>query len=139
MLITCTICNLDKSLDEFDKRRNRPKGIQSACTSCRKVRDKANWNANKGRETKMKVNFGIDLEEYNQMLNDQGGVCHICKNKEAALSNVGKTKHLAVDHCHTTGEVRGLLCQACNMGLGYFKDDCLRLEAAVRYLNKEGI
>lgn len=72
--------------------------------------------------------LGITHSQYEVMYKEQKGLCAICSNT--------CTKSLAVDHDHTTGVIRGLLCNSCNRGLGYFKDDKLRLFAAYQYLDK---
>lgn len=90
------------------------------------------------RRHRLKKNWGLTLEQYEQMLAEQDGVCAICKKPETALQGNGPRAHvvryLAVDHDHETGRVRGLLCGACNMGLGQFGDDTEQLMAAVAYL-----
>lgn len=86
------------------------------CASCKKVR-RHNGNIKK---------YGIDSEQYEALLLKQGGVCGICKR--------ASNRRLAVDHCHESGEVRGLLCYNCNVGLGLFKDDTVLLSAAIEYL-----
>lgn len=83
------------------------------------------------RKSHFKECYGITIEEYDQMLLKQGGVCAICKQPP------GK-RRLAVDHCHTTQNIRSLLCTTCNVGLGSFKDDPKLLEAAIEYLKKGG-
>lgn len=77
--------------------------------------------------------FGISLEQYQKMFVTQGGVCACC-NKPEHEKRSGKTRWLAVDHCHTTGEIRGLLCGSCNRGIGKFGDDPNLLEQAAGYL-----
>lgn len=74
--------------------------------------------------------FGITLDDYKRMLEEQGGVCAICKGPEPVY------KYFPVDHCHTTGRVRGLLCSHCNKGLGSFKDSADALQAAIEYLKR---
>jgi hypothetical protein len=87
----------------------------------------------------LKRTFGITREDFNQMMGSQNGVCDICKNPESRKNpTTGKIKHLCVDHCHTTGKVRGLLCFACNSSLGKFKDSIPTLENAITYLKKHG-
>lgn len=73
--------------------------------------------------------YGITQEEYDTKLNLQEGVCAICHG----LQTQGK-QFLAVDHNHTTGEIRGLLCQDCNVALGLLKEDTSRLQNMVAYL-----
>src|SRR6516225_1448743 len=66
--------------------------------------------------------FGISHTEYATLYNKQNGRCAICKKYETQMRN-GKIKSLAVDHCHSTGRIRGLLCSACNQAIGKFGDD----------------
>jgi hypothetical protein len=85
----------------------------------------------------LKRNFNITLDEYNKMLEDQNGVCSICKNQETKVfKKTGKVTDLCVDHCHTTGKVRGLLCWNCNTSLGKMKDSIEHLQNAIDYLKK---
>ena len=79
--------------------------------------------------------YGITLNDYNYFLKTQGDVCVICKEKETSKLK-GVIKNLAVDHCHKTGKVRGLLCDKCNRGLGYFRDNKMFIKNALRYLEK---
>ena len=75
------------------------------------------------------------MEDYQAMHDKQKGLCAICNNPSKGLSNNGKDiKSLAVDHCHNTQKVRGLLCQDCNTGIGYFKDNIKLLQSAIDYL-----
>jgi len=70
------------------------------------------------------------------MLEAQGGVCKLCSKPETRVNpQTGGVSRLAVDHCHKTGVVRGLLCLDCNTGLGKFGDDPTLLLKAVEYLN----
>jgi len=69
--------------------------------------------------------YGISLEDYDVMFERQGGACAICKRTGVTL---------CVDHCHLTGEVRGLLCIRCNSALGFCSDDPAVLLAAAEYL-----
>jgi hypothetical protein len=87
------------------------------------------------READMMRTFGISLTEYAQMFARQDGKCAIC-GAESGGSRQGKEKALAVDHCHATRAVRGLLCEACNTGIGKFKDNPETLRAAADYLER---
>lgn len=69
--------------------------------------------------------FGLSLEDYNQMINNQQGKCAICGISDTQL---------CVDHDHSTGKVRGLLCHNCNHGIGKFQDDIKLLNKAINYL-----
>lgn len=79
--------------------------------------------------------FGISLPEYIQMAVDRGNKCDICGRPETQI-RTGKVKSLAVDHNHTTGDVRGLLCSSCNTALGKFEDNPDLLNSAIAYLAK---
>jgi hypothetical protein len=78
----------------------------------------------------LKKNYGIDINDYHDLLDKQGGVCGIC----GATEN-NDYKYFSVDHCHETGRVRGLLCDSCNRGLGFFRDSVKNLDAAKQYLS----
>lgn len=81
----------------------------------------------------MRAKYGVTLGWYNEQLAKQNGVCAICGNPETRQLN-GKTKRLAVDHCHDTGKVRGLLCATCNTGIGNLKHSIALLEASIKYI-----
>jgi hypothetical protein len=103
------------------------KCAQAYWRSHRKTGDKA-------KEARLRYAYGMNLSDYMELLDRQGGVCAICKNPETAQSAWGGEQVLCVDHDHITGKVRGLLCTLCNKGLGLFKDDVNTLEAAIDYL-----
>lgn len=75
--------------------------------------------------------YNITKEQYDEMFMKQNGCCAICGIHHTLL-----TKKLYVDHNHDTGELRGLLCNKCNLGLGIFGDDVSLLQKATDYLNK---
>ena len=81
-------------------------------------------------ELHMKRSYGLDFAEYNKMLEKQNGVCAIC----SSIPPDNHKKRLNIDHCHTTGRVRGLLCDACNRALGLFKDSPDLMLKAISYL-----
>jgi hypothetical protein len=80
-----------------------------------------------------KKRYGITLEIYNKMLLDQDYKCAICKISETEIKHKRNT-YFAVDHCHSTGKVRGLLCNNCNCILGFINDDTEHLNNAIKYL-----
>lgn len=81
-------------------------------------------------------NYQITLEKFREMFEEQKGVCKLCKSPGFALVK-GQRILLVVDHCHVSGNVRGLLCHNCNRALGLFKDSIETLKNAVDYL--EGV
>lgn len=82
------------------------------------------------KETELKRAYGITLDDYFDMLEKQGGKCAICGGDQ-----IERYKYFSVDHCHTKGHIRGLLCDSCNRGLGFFRDNPDTLSKAIRYLN----
>lgn len=87
------------------------------------------------RSCTLKRQFGITLEEYQKLFESQQGLCAICSQPESVVDWRSKeVKRLAVDHCHKTGKIRGLLCTNCNHGLGKFKDNPMLLQKALDYL-----
>lgn len=92
-------------------------------------------NLEKVKNTKLLKSFGITLEQYLLMSHVQNNVCAICKKPESAKdARSGKIRDLAVDHCHTTGKVRGLLCGKCNQLIGLSNDNTDTLKQAASYL-----
>ncbi|WP_428950971.1 endonuclease VII domain-containing protein [Streptomyces sp. cg35] len=83
------------------------------------------------RNATLKKKYGITVDDYERMLAEQDGCCAICPS--TALE---ESKFFHVDHCHATGRVRGLLCNACNRGLGQFADDPDRLRTAAAYIER---
>lgn len=83
------------------------------------------------RKSALKSTYGLTLEDFDRMLAAQGGACAICKTCVP-----GGPGRFSVDHCHTTGRVRGLLCNNCNRGIGGLKDDANLLRAAIAYLEE---
>ena len=78
--------------------------------------------------------YGLDIESYNKMFLEQDGKCLICSHPESERLPNGQLKPLAVDHCHITGTIRGLLCLRCNIGIGNFNDNWVLLQNAMEYL-----
>jgi hypothetical protein len=113
-----TVEEFIKNKDNYIKKKSRTKHLQYECNS---------FEYNKSIFLRRKYN--IDLEEYYKILNEQNNQCAICKKSSTDLKYM-----LAVDHCHKTGKVRGLLCSHCNTGLGQFKDDPNLLQLAINYL-----
>jgi hypothetical protein len=84
---------------------------------------------------RLRQRYGLTVDDYNKMLKAQGGVCAICSGPPAPFGP-HKLMRLAVDHCHTTGRIRGLLCPRCNQALGLMRDNPVFLLKATEYLRK---
>jgi len=119
----CKKCGCCKPEREFKK--------MAVCISCEnstrnKSKKKTQKNIQRSKETTLKSRYGISTFEYNEMLLQQEGRCKIC----------GKTsdKTLHIDHNHSTGKVRALLCNNCNILIGHAKEDPLILQQAMNYL-----
>jgi hypothetical protein len=134
----CRKCGLRKPLDQFNKKTSSADGHRGECRSCQKydsnlryLRDpekhKEKTRGNQRVYTAKK--FGLTLGELEAMYVQQEGRCAIC-----GISEEAHGKYLAIDHCHKTGKVRGLLCMPCNTALGNFKDDTYVMSKAIKYL-----
>jgi nitrate/TMAO reductase-like tetraheme cytochrome c subunit len=130
---TCTKCEVEKELTEFYKSKIGPQGRSSECKACTNARQKANYDPAKNRAKNLRNRFGMSLEEYDQMLEKQNGQCKIC-----GTDTPGNKGRFVVDHNHATGEVRGLLCWSCNVGIGHLQDDPSILLSAFNYLSTNG-
>ena len=84
------------------------------------------------RERWLRMKYGIDVADYERLLAQQGGVCAICKGHQSGKQR----RYLAVDHCHSTGRVRGLLCDRCNLTVGRYEDDPELFDATAAYLRR---
>jgi hypothetical protein len=95
-------------------------------------------NPEKVRDTKYRRYYGITHADYERMLAAQDGKCAICAKQESRFirRRAEQPRNLCVDHDHSTGEIRGLLCADCNVALGAMDDDPARLFAAIQYLAK---
>ena len=87
------------------------------------------YNRARTREVTL-LKYNLTKEQFDNMFVDQSGLCAICRRPPS------DEKNLSVDHNHETGEVRGLLCTSCNIGVGSLQDSILVLEAAIRYLKE---
>lgn len=143
----CPKCKVQKTLESFAKNKRKPSGYNSWCKQCtnqwakdnqeiRSQKVKAYYEANKEEILEYKKNwhylkrYNLTLEELLTMKVEQNSRCKICGKHESETPR----KSLCVDHDHTTGKVRGLLCESCNQGLGLFYDNPDNLKNALEYL-----
>lgn len=83
------------------------------------------------RASRLKSVYGISLNKYEEMVQQQEGKCAICKKRQSE-----EKRRLSIDHCHNTGQIRDLLCSRCNLGIGYFRDDPDLLIEAACYITR---
>ena len=137
----CKSCRELKPLDSFgNPPSRRHTNGHPYCKPCMNSYARK-WRANnkvkaqeKDRRTNFKRRYGITVEDYTQMLEQQGGACAVCGTDTLGT----RTKHFSVDHCHDTSKVRGLLCDKCNRGLGMLGDTLEAVLKAADYLRRNG-
>ena len=90
----------------------------------------------RGRKDHLRVTYNMTLEQYDAMVQEQKYCCAICGFPEHRYMKNKKIKPLSIDHEHTTGKIRKLLCNDCNAALGFAKEDPTRLQAMIAYLKE---
>ncbi len=145
----CAKCDINKHFSEYN--RHSSGVMKSVCKVCVAADKRKHYDENKSsvlqyqkdyrkkcpdiiRDAHYRKHYNITLNYFLELEKAQGGLCKICQRPESTRDQNGKVKPLHVDHCHKTGEVRGLLCCKCNRGLGHFFDDVLLFERAIIYL-----
>lgn len=152
----CTKCGVEKPISKFRKRAPNSNRLRCWCKTCTARYDTSRENTVDGKEKRkgfrkkwkmsekgkhsarkwdIKHNYGITLEQYDNILEKQNGVCAICKCPETYKLNE-IVRRLSVDHDHETGKVRGLLCVKCNSILGMVQDSKILLSETIIYLDK---
>ena len=126
---TCKDCN-DVLVVDHNWSAAKHRKRTYVCTDCSRAR---NGNRKKGfnRKSWLMRNYGITEAEYNDLFLEQDGHCAICSTHVSEMD-----RSLAVDHCHETGLVRGLLCMQCNTSLGNLGDSIELLKRAIAYLEE---
>lgn len=134
----CGYCKTAKPLSEFHRNRANRDGYAGRCKPCRMDtqdyygRDGQAGKVNYDRAHHLFATYGLSVREYEALLAAQGGRCAICRTDEPTPTR-GRAAW-RVDHDHSTGQVRGLLCNNCNSGLGMLGDSPERLSSALAYL-----
>ena len=135
----CRCCGEVKDLyeDYYKIRKNKdgPSAWSYECKVCAKARMKKQHKEKPhiGRKSHLKFKYGITPAEYDVLFEKQGGVCATCGTSEPGP----RWTNFAVDHCHTTGKVRGLLCKSCNIALGEMKDNPEVIRSMIKYLENQ--
>ena len=137
MEIICAHCKQTKLKEEMAREKKTKSGYcwckkcyaEAAAEQRRKYPEKVKKIQ---RNSQLKTDYGINTIIYEQMLAQQDGRCAICERPQSMLN-----RRFAVDHDHTTGKIRGLLCVPCNTSLGKLNNNPAILQRAIVYLTKE--
>ena len=129
--VNCTKENSIKRFENGDVKEWVQKNREKVNASNRKRYNSLSSEEKRNRNRRQQISlYGLTVEQYDAMLMEQNYVCAIC-NKSEKSSTRGV---LFIDHDHKTDKVRGLLCDSCNRGLGYFYDNTSFLRNAIKYL-----
>jgi hypothetical protein len=137
-MLWCSKCRTEKQPEAFSKKPGQS-GFCRQCDSIRHKQAKLNNPAlfsKRARAQTLRMKFGMTVPQYESRLAIQNGVCAICGAKQKRRHQCGSPCNLPVDHDHSTGFVRGLLCDMCNKGLGMFRDNPLLIRRAAEYLER---
>lgn len=110
------------------KEKRRLRRIKNSVAN--KIQQREYYHSDRGVNNRLKRDYGISIIEYNEMASSQEDCCMICGIHKSKLKN-----RLAVDHCHNSNIIRGLLCHTCNLVIGNSRDNIKILESAIKYLN----
>jgi hypothetical protein len=138
----CTKCKKVKDISNFSKKnaKGRKPGLQPRCKAC-SIEDVNEWREKTGedglKDFYYKRTYDMSLEDFNKTFIKQDGKCPLCYKQLNLRGTSGD--RAVVDHCHKSGKVRGILCNECNRGLGYFKDNTMALLNAAAYLTREDL
>ncbi len=137
-MASCELCG-----EQYELKPGRGANNRISCYTCT---DKPETRSRHYRNKHLKRAYGLTLFEFDSMYEAQQGCCKICGNEIAAVGHNLRNKNNrpqndpCVDHCHTTGKVRGLLCFHCNTALGHVFDSQEVLSKMIAYLaNDNGI
>jgi DNA-directed RNA polymerase beta' subunit len=133
---TCTFCKKVKKLSCFSK-AGRKDALRSNCKECDAIKYKK-WKEKNRKNylesttnSSLKTKYGITLKEYDALFAKQKGICKICGAAQPGRKGI---KRFAVDHCHKTNKIRGLLCMRCNTAIGLLNENPILFDAAKEYL-----
>ena len=153
---TCSKCKQILSISDFYNKKQSKDGLSSYCKECskkyyaehpptksahRKALKKYKQSS-KGklsiRRHKYKKDYGLTVEDFDRMFEEQEGVCAICEKSETWKHRTGVVQRLGIDHRHSDDLVRGLLCHSCNLLISDAKENIEILASAIKYLKKWG-
>lgn len=126
----CKTCEVEKLVTEYQKDITKKDHLRPYCKECTSKRRKQLLSKETIRQRNLEKNFGKGaLDVYKKLFEEQGGVCAICSTPEN-----GRYSNLSIDHDHDTNEIRGLLCNSCNRGIGLLKDSPEVIRKAAEYV-----
>ena len=134
----CAACRETKDATAFGIDRALPRGRKYSCRECVNAKRRGGYHV-ENRRYYLKSRYGLTVEEFEDLYDRQGGRCAICNRVPIKRSGGGRAREsigLFVDHDHTTGVVRGLLCHQCNVAIGHFREDPALLRQAILYLDR---
>lgn len=129
----CTKCLLNKDRSEFTLAKRMKDKLASWCKSC-SLANTRKWrkdNPTNAKNSELKSQYGITLDQYDEMFTKQNGCCALCDRHQSQF-----VRKLAVDHDHVTGKIRKLLCSKCNTDLALVENKMNFIERAVVYLKE---
>lgn len=142
---TCQKCKQILDISEFYNNKRCAGKKDTTCKPCMKANARQYYAENrevvlarinndwlKQKDSTLREKYGITLDDYKILWENQQGKCKICDDFRGLFEE--PKRQLVVDHCHKNGQIRGLLCMACNTGLGQFKDRVELLNQAIKYL-----
>lgn len=130
----CKVCGLEKPIQEFymqldaTKKRRYAKAQCKLCDNARRAkhyeehREEARWQA-------VFKKYGLTQQSWSKLFESQGSCCAVCRSESP---NWGRG--WLIDHCHTSGKIRGVVCTNCNLLIGHAQDNISILEATIKYL-----
>ncbi len=126
----CSNCQEDKDHSFFGNDSRRKDKKQRVCRACQKTYNKKLYSKDRFRKYYLASKYNLSTEQYYAKLEAQDNRCAICKNKHSG------PRFMAVDHCHSSGKTRDLLCYLCNSVLGLSREKISTLQSAIEYLEK---
>jgi protein-arginine kinase activator protein McsA len=149
MLLFCAVCKQKKTKISFHRDAKNKTGVSYACKQCAITRATKWYSINKNKRDKT-IAWTKHITKYwptktpeeaqslyQDLLSTQNFSCKICLAPESFIDPRAKQiRRLAVDHCHKTNKVRGLLCNRCNKCIGQFDDSIILLQQAIIYLKE---
>ena len=135
----CKVCEIEYNRLRYQGLLPSKKGLSNEAVRENANKATKNWQQNnpeRVRKAHVERTYGISWEEYTKMYENQGGACEVCRSPMSLYKGHTTFPVAHVDHSHSTGKVRGLLCPKCNKGAGHFEDNIDLMYRIAEYLSK---